>query len=73
MGAVERFGAVRRVTVFLLGVAVIIEGLVSAQDRLLELLVGAVMVGVLPLDDLLRAIRGTIPRRDPGTDNADGP
>ena len=42
-------------TIFGLGCAVVIEGLVSPQDRIVELIAGLVMVGVLPLDDLLRA------------------
>ena len=45
----------RRVTIFGLGCLVVVEGLVSPQDRIVELIAGLVMVGVLPLDDLLRA------------------
>lgn len=50
------FDVVRRVMVFLLGVAVVIDALVA--DSIGELIVGAVMVGVLPLDAALRALRG---------------
>jgi hypothetical protein len=49
------FAVVRRVVVFLLGVAVFLEGL-SDHDAT-ELVVGMVMVGVLPVDDVLRRWR----------------
>ena len=62
---------IRRVVVFGLGVGVIIEGFLSAQDRVVELIAGMVMVGVLPLDDLLRAFgrRAADARRDAGADD----
>lgn len=50
----------RRVVIFGLGCAVVLEGLVSPQDRIVELIAGLVMVGVLPLDDLLRAFNRKI-------------
>jgi hypothetical protein len=61
---------VRRVTIFALGACVIVEGLVSAQDRIVELIAGLVMVGVLPLDDLVRTFgrRAADARRDAGRD-----
>jgi len=52
---------VRRVTIFLLGVLVIIDSLVEKQYASVgKLIVGLLMVGVLPLDDLLRIVT---PRR----------
>jgi hypothetical protein len=53
---------VRRVTIFGLGVGVIIEGFLSQQDRVVELIAGLVMIGVLPLDDLLRTFSRTYRR-----------
>jgi hypothetical protein len=51
----------RRLVIFVLGVAVIVEGLVEHQDQIADLVIGLVMIGVLPLDDLLRAY-GARPR-----------
>jgi hypothetical protein len=67
------FRMIRRLVIFLLGVVVIIEGLVSAQDRIVELIAGMVMVGVLPLDDFIRALRPT--KRTGGLEvgRSDGP
>lgn len=45
----------RRVVVFLLGVVVIIDSLIEKQTASVgKLIVGLIMVGVLPLDDLVR-------------------
>lgn len=52
------FEVVRRVVVFLLGVAVVLEGL--ADESMPELLIGLVLVGLLPIDNLLPWTR---PRR----------
>jgi hypothetical protein len=49
---VKAFDAVRRVTVFLLGVVVIINALVNPEERLGQLAIGMVMVGVLPVESL---------------------
>ena len=50
------FDLARRVVVFGLGVAVIIEGLFSPHDTTVELIIGSIMVGILPLDALLAAV-----------------
>jgi hypothetical protein len=50
------FDHARRIVVFLLGVAVIVEGLFSPHDTTAELIIGSIMVGVLPLDTLLSAV-----------------
>jgi hypothetical protein len=58
----EVFAAVRRVTIFGLGVWVIIAGLADpeSQNTVSLLVIGMVMVGVLPIDNLLAPLR----RRD---------
>jgi hypothetical protein len=47
------FSLVRRVVVFGLGCWVIGNALVNPEERLGQLAVGMVMVGVLPIDNLL--------------------
>lgn len=46
------FRCLRRVVLFLLGVIVILDGLAKSNARLL--VVGLILAGVLPLDDVLR-------------------
>ena len=46
---------IRRVVTFLLGCAVIIDALI--QNHIGTLVVGAILVGVLPVDDLFRLVR----------------
>jgi hypothetical protein len=48
------FDWVRRVVVFVLGVAVIVDSLHNKTSPVAELVVGMIMVGILPLDDLAR-------------------
>jgi hypothetical protein len=59
------FAAVRRVTVFSLGVLIIAAALADpeSQNTISMLVIGMVMVGVLPIDDL--PIWGRRHRRDP--------
>jgi hypothetical protein len=52
------FELARRVVVFLLGVAVTLEGM--RDESMTELLIGLVMVGLLPIENLLPWTR---PRR----------
>jgi hypothetical protein len=48
---------VRRIGIFALGAAVIIDSLVEKNyPSLGKLIIGLLMVGVMPLDDLLRAL-----------------
>jgi hypothetical protein len=56
-GALPRWwGWFRRVSIFVLGVLVILDALYAqAAVSMGELVVGLLMIGVLPLDDLLRA------------------
>lgn len=49
----------RRVVIFALGVAVIVDSLVDNDPTAGELIIGVIMIGVLPLDDLAQLI----PRR----------
>ena len=47
----------RRVVIFALGVAIIIDALWDQQYVVPELIVGLIMTGVLPLDDLAHLVR----------------
>jgi hypothetical protein len=47
------FDAIRRMTIFLLGVAIILEGLYDDGVPVKSIILGMIMVGVLPLEDLL--------------------
>jgi hypothetical protein len=53
---VRWFTAIRHIVVFLLGVLIIIDGLVSATNSIPKLIIGMVMVGVLPIESF-RAFR----------------
>jgi hypothetical protein len=55
MSAGGWFDHARRVVVFLLGVAVVLDALLRAHDTATELIIGSIMVGVLPLDTVLAA------------------
>jgi len=48
----QTWTSIRRVGVFLLGAAVIIDALSRGDDPWPELLIGALMVGAFPLSDL---------------------
>jgi len=43
---------IRRVIIFFLGVAVIVDALIEEDAVTGKLIVGVIMIGVLPLDDL---------------------
>jgi ACR3 family arsenite efflux pump ArsB len=52
------FAAVRRLVVFILGVLVIVKALwFGGDDTVPELLIGMVLVGVLPLENVAGAYR----------------
>ena len=51
----EHFAWVRRLVVFLLGVAVIIDALWDRQYVVPELIVGMILVGVLPIDEVIKS------------------
>lgn len=55
---------VRRVVVFFLGVAVIIDALWDSEQALGKVIAGLFMVGVLPLDDLFDAMSRSRGRRE---------
>jgi len=48
------FAGIRRVVVFILGILIIVHGLLSPEHLLGELILGAVMIGVLPIEDVLQ-------------------
>jgi uncharacterized membrane protein HdeD (DUF308 family) len=48
---------VRRVVTFLLGCAVIVDALLASVVNVGELVIGLILVGVLPIDDLFRIVR----------------
>ena len=50
----QTWTTLRRVGVFLLGAALIIDGLARGDDPWPEFLIGALMVGAFPLDTLMR-------------------
>ena len=47
----------RRITVFALGVLSMLDGLFGTHDSVAQLVIGMVLVGVLPLEDVLVAAR----------------
>jgi hypothetical protein len=47
------FDAIRRITIFILGVLIIIEALYEESVPIKSIILGMIMVGVLPLEDLL--------------------
>jgi ACR3 family arsenite efflux pump ArsB len=57
------------VVVFLLGVLVILDAVIGTGDSLPELIIGTVLVGVLPLEYVVRAWRqpGQLDRAAPPT------
>jgi hypothetical protein len=50
------FPFIRRLVVFLLGVAIMIDALWDRQYVVPELIIGMIMVGVLPLDEVLKSM-----------------
>jgi hypothetical protein len=57
----------RRIVIFVLGCAVMIDALLQNVTSIGELVIGLIMVGVLPIDDLFRLVR-----RGQRRDDADG-
>lgn len=47
------FDGLRRMTIFILGVLIIVEGLYDDGVPVKSIILGMIMVGVLPLEDLL--------------------
>jgi len=46
------FESVRRVVIFILGCFCFIKGVISPENTVPELIIGMVMVGVLPIEEL---------------------
>jgi hypothetical protein len=49
----KSFEAIRRITIFILGTLVIIEGLYDQDVPVKSIILGMIMIGVLPIEDLL--------------------
>ena len=66
---------IRRVVIFGLGVSVIGDALVADKVNIWELVIGLILVGVLPLDDVARYLQRVPPRprRHSDTDSGDTP
>jgi hypothetical protein len=54
-----RLGPVRRLILFVLGVAVIIDGIIQPGANWAELITGLVLLGLVPVDTLLTSRRQT--------------
>ena len=50
------WGMLRRVVIFLLGVAIIIDALWDKSFVIPELIIGMILVGILPLEDFVRLV-----------------
>ena len=56
-GEWPRVGPVRRFVVFVLGIAIVVDALTGSHANLIaELVVGAALLGVVPVDELLAAM-----------------
>ena len=53
---VQRFRLARQVILFLLGVVVIVDGIVSSGTPVPEIVTGLVLIGLVPIDDLMSRI-----------------
>lgn len=47
------FDAIRRITIFILGTLVITEALYNEDVPIKSIILGMIMIGILPLEDLL--------------------
>lgn len=63
MSAAARWAAIRRGATFLLGAFVIIEAALSPDDPIAEYVIGTVLVGLMPVDEL---VAGALARRRSG-------
>jgi hypothetical protein len=52
----QHWGLIRRVITFALGVAVMVDAIQMPNADTAELIIGLILVGVLPIDDLLAVI-----------------
>jgi ACR3 family arsenite efflux pump ArsB len=48
----EKLDYVRRIVVFLLGVLCFLKGVLAPQNTIPELIIGMIMVGVLPIENI---------------------
>jgi hypothetical protein len=66
---------IRRVVIFALGVSVIGDALIADKVNIWELVIGLILVGVLPLDDVAHYLQRVPPRvpRHHSDDSGDTP
>jgi hypothetical protein len=55
-GFSPRWGPVRRIVVFLLGITVVIDAVLGTGNHIGELVIGAVLLGIIPVDELLDSL-----------------
>lgn len=48
----------RQIGVFLLGALVLLDGVFGQGERIMELIIGMVLIGILPLDQLIERLPG---------------
>jgi hypothetical protein len=64
---------IRRIVIFALGVTVILDSLLEKQTASVgKLVVGLIMIGVLPLEDLIRLVYRSHARRVERATNGNG-
>jgi hypothetical protein len=51
--ALNKFGRLRRLVTFLLGIAVIIDSLTRKQNAVAEIYAGLILLGLVPVDEWL--------------------
>jgi hypothetical protein len=61
----DHIGPIRRATYFLLGVAVILDGIIQTPTNLAELIVGLVLLGLIPVDGYVNWLQRPPGRRRP--------
>jgi hypothetical protein len=55
-GESPHWAPIRRLVLFVLGVTTIVDALVGTPQHLGQLVVGAILVGIIPVDELLSAL-----------------
>ena len=63
------FEGFRRITIFLLGAFCFFKGVLSPENTIPELIIGMVMVGVLPLENILKLFPARRRRREDAVDS----
>jgi hypothetical protein len=60
------WGPLRRILVFVLGIATILDGLVGSGEHIAQLIIGAFLIGIIPVDQLLESLGRRYVRPVPG-------